>query len=68
MVTQFTDPPEGVVSLTFSPETHGIGKFVVVNDAEERSVYVDLSTSPPTIYGPEFRKSQDSETVMEATA
>lgn len=68
MVTQFTNEPEGLVSLSFTPEAQGIGKFIVVNDAEERSVYVDLSTSPPTIFGPEHRRFLESETVMEATA
>jgi hypothetical protein len=68
MVTQFANQPEGVISFSYSPEAHGIGKFVVLDDAEERSVYIDMSTSPPTIYGPEHRKSRAVDTLLEATS
>jgi hypothetical protein len=46
--------------LSLSADPQGVGKFIVVTDAEERSVYVDMSTSPPTIYGPENRRSYDN--------
>lgn len=55
MVQQDDHTVDDVVYLSLSVEPHGIGKFVVVNDAEQRSVYVDMTTTPPTIFGPEER-------------
>lgn len=62
MTTHNADKTNDLVYLTLTEHPHGVGKFIVVNDAEERSVYVDMSTSPPTVFGPENKIALENAT------